>query len=187
MRTVGRYCQMMIFIQNPVLPFVHRLLRREGPYIITPSSLFGTWSHQILERWFVFLWRQCLGCLTHLYLWVETLPYFLLANYCDNGLHECCIAHFYHVMNFFSLFMFTRLPNEINHLSACKSVLNISFFFCGSFYFLHGCELCLCLFVIALQVQLLWVNLVTDGLPATAIGFNKPDGNIMTVKPRKVI
>ena len=129
MRTVGRYCQMMIFIQNPVLPFVHRLLRREGPYIITPSSLFGTWSHQILERWFVFLWRQCLGCLTHLYLWVETLPYFLLANYCDNGLHECCIAHFYHVMNFFSLFMFTRLPNEINHLSACKSVLNISFFF----------------------------------------------------------
>ena len=34
-------------------------------------------------------------------------------------------------------------------------------------------------------IQILWVNLVTDGLPAMALGLDQPEENVMKRKPRK--
>ncbi len=62
-------------------------------------------------------------------------------------------------------------------------------------YFLLSCNISevLIMFLVMLfskypplwPVQILWINLVTDGLPALALGVDAPDPGIMTRKPRK--
>ncbi|GAB4508737.1 MAG: calcium-transporting P-type ATPase, PMR1-type [Anaerolineae bacterium] len=37
-----------------------------------------------------------------------------------------------------------------------------------------------------LAIQILWINLVTDGLPAIALGFSEPEPGVMKRKPRPV-
>ena len=42
---------------------------------------------------------------------------------------------------------------------------------------------CHCRFPLV-PIQILWVNLVTDGLPAMALGLDQPEENVMQRKPR---
>ena len=37
-----------------------------------------------------------------------------------------------------------------------------------------------------IAIQLLWINLITDSLPAIALGLDKPEKNIMSEKPRDI-
>ncbi|HML49348.1 MAG TPA: cation transporting ATPase C-terminal domain-containing protein, partial [Clostridia bacterium] len=38
--------------------------------------------------------------------------------------------------------------------------------------------------VVLLPIQILWINLVTDGLPAIALGMDPPEGDVMLDPPR---
>jgi Ca2+-transporting ATPase len=72
--------------------------------------------------------------------------------------------------------IFTNLVKFIRYLISC----NISEIFVVFFAILLGYPSPL------LPIQLLWVNLVTDGLPALALGMDAPELDVMKTPPRNI-
>lgn len=73
--------------------------------------------------------------------------------------------------------IFNNIRKFINYLLTCNVAEVAVIFLATLFFSLHE--------PILLPVQLLWINLLTDGLVALALGVDPPAGDIMLKPPRK--
>lgn len=73
--------------------------------------------------------------------------------------------------------IYNNIENAITYLLA-SNLCEIIIIFFGMFFIIDGNY-------ILLPVQILWINLISDTLPALALAFEKSDYNIMKKKPRK--
>jgi Ca2+-transporting ATPase len=71
--------------------------------------------------------------------------------------------------------IFENIRKFVNYLLSCN-IAEVCVIFLGSLFFP---------FILLYPVQILWINLVTDGLPAIALSLDPANPNIMKTKPKQ--
>ncbi len=75
--------------------------------------------------------------------------------------------------------IYDNIRKFVNYLLSCNSGEVMTMFFATMLFVSPG------MMPFLLPIQILWMNLVTDGLPALALGVDPPDNDLMEKPPRR--